>query len=67
MITELKIPAHKIGENPIITIQKNNDELQIKDIHQAWRYGIKINSENELEIIKWLYRIKEYIESRKNQ
>lgn len=62
----VKAPASIIGyEYPVFQLKKDTSKMghQVKDIHQVWRYGIKLNKNRDEEaIVRWLNNLKEWLE-----
>jgi hypothetical protein len=55
LIVELRIPASKVSTRPPHLNLRSNEALQVRDLHEAWRYGEKIDS--HVEVTSWLNQI----------
>ena len=77
LLDELKPPKHlfaaiqKIFSNKSSvlshTIRNKNEIVDIENIHQAWRYGIKLIPEEEERIVEWLKIVSKFIAEKMNQ
>jgi hypothetical protein len=67
LIKNLRLPASALGELPPLRISRNRSEsCPASSAHQAWRYGVRIDAEDEAKFVTWLRRIcdvvvKEYL------
>jgi hypothetical protein len=67
LIVDMKLPAWAVGELPPLRFSRNSSEsCPTSCAHQAWRYGVRINAEDEAKFVTWLQRIcdlvvKEYL------
>ena len=67
LIKNLNLPASALGEVPPLRFTRNQSErCPPSGAHQAWRYGVRINTEDEVRFATWLQRIcdvvvKEYL------
>ena len=52
---ELRIPASSVPRPPRILLRRTQQEICIKQLHEAWRYGEKIEDADEL--YKWLVKL----------
>lgn len=52
LVADLRIPASKIGAPPKVVVRSTGNSIAIDRLHEAWRYGEKIESSGE--IYKWL-------------
>lgn len=53
-VKELRISASQVGNTPYFRLKSGGSSLDIEKAHQAWRYGIQINSKDEENLVKWL-------------
>jgi len=56
-IKELNIPASQIGQPPGFTIRHGGitePKRNIERIHEAWRYGVAVDQDDEIAILNWL-------------
>jgi len=63
-IKELNIPASRISPPPRFRIrQSSRDESprDIEKIHEAWRYGVVIEPNDETSILRWLEVVSNWI------
>lgn len=65
LVSHLKLPAN-VGKCPDIKLSKGSSTVSIDhgDIHQAWRYGVKVDSATETDAIKWLKKMVALIDSK---
>lgn len=68
LIIDLRLPAAVCSANPSFRLKKDNTDIPfwgIKDVHQAWRYGVEVEPDDEQKLIQWLsdvaYWVKENI------
>jgi len=67
LIRNLKLPAAALGGPPPIRFSRDHKEsCPASGAHQAWRYGVRINADDEAKFVTWLRRIcdvvgKEYL------
>ena len=59
---ELKIPAQRISIKENFRYQKRDANDHVRVIHQAWRYGILVNDDDEKKIISSLKNLESWIE-----
>jgi hypothetical protein len=55
LVVELRVPPSKISPRPPHLGLRNGMTLQVLDLHEAWRYGEKIDAHTE--VVAWLDRI----------
>lgn len=65
LVRHLKLPA-SIGRCPDVKVASRGDLISIQhgDIHQAWRYGVKIDATTEAAAIAWLKKMLSVIDSK---
>lgn len=61
-LAELKIPAHQISIKENFRYRKRDANDHVRLVHQAWRYGILINDDDEKKIITSLKKLESWIE-----
>lgn len=60
LVKALKLPASFIGEDILkanlnFKLRRDPDSThQIASLHEVWRYGILINSDNEKDLVDWI-------------
>lgn len=59
LVVELRIPPSKIPPRPPRLGLRNGTTLQVLDLHEAWRYGEKIDA--HAEVVAWLDRIATHV------
>jgi hypothetical protein len=68
ILQDIAPTAAEIGTMPQELLLQLTTEVRshnsVSDIHLAWRYGLKIQPQNEQEIIQWLKRVDHIIERR---
>jgi len=63
LFNELKIPAHK-KYKPCHPVRNRNETFSNEQLHQAWRYGVIINPEEEIQAVEWLTGIVEIVKQK---
>lgn len=66
-VKELKISASQVGKTPDFHLATGGAILNIEKTHQAWRYGIRIKSEDEKILVEWLNSICNWIKENMNR
>jgi len=65
LIKNLKLSATEIGGATSLRLSRDkNESCPPASAHQAWRYGVRINTADEDTFVEWLKRICEVIEKR---
>lgn len=59
---ELKIPAQHISFKENFRFRKRKGNEHVKAVHEAWRYGILVNEDDEKMIISSLQNLESWIE-----
>jgi hypothetical protein len=58
IIKELKLPASALGSVPTLHLSRGqNESCPSSNAHQAWRYGVRINADDEAKFVAWLKRV----------
>lgn len=58
---ELNLPAAVMGSQIEIKLQRNGESLGISQAHEAWRYGLRIQGEDERALTAWLKNFAEWV------
>jgi hypothetical protein len=67
-VKELKISAKEVGTAPNFHLDRDRSTiLDISKAHQVWRYGIKIEAEDEQKLVEWLQHICNWIKENINR
>jgi hypothetical protein len=62
LIKSLNLPASALGAPPTLHLSRNQREsCATSGAHQAWRYGVRINAEDEARFVTWLQKICEVV------
>jgi hypothetical protein len=64
LVKELNIPASQIGEPPRFRIKRGGQaepQRDIERVHEAWRYGVAIDQDDEIAILRWLDQVSKWI------
>ena len=65
LIKALKLPATTLGGPPTLRLSRHNIEVcSHSDAHQAWRYGVRIESADEEKFVDWLHSICQVVKER---
>lgn len=59
-VQELHLPRSIVGKIPSVRLQ-NNTPCPIRKTHQAWRYGMDLQADDERAFVAWLKGIHEWI------
>jgi hypothetical protein len=59
LVVELRVPPSKISSRPPRLALRSGVILQVLDLHEAWRYGEKIDAHTE--VVAWLDGIATYV------
>ena len=55
MVKRLRLSAATLAAPPALRLPRRRTETcSHPDAHQAWRYGVRINNEDEVAFVKWL-------------
>ncbi|MEZ2277629.1 MAG: hypothetical protein ACBR12_12035 [Microcoleus sp.] len=57
---KLRISA-SIGNAPAFSLARGGADLEVAKAHEAWRYGIQMNADQEKELVEWLEKIYNWI------
>lgn len=63
-IKELNIPASRIGQPPRFRIRhggRAEPQRDIEKVHEAWRYGVVVDHDDEISILRWLENVSKWI------
>lgn len=63
-VKELNIPASQINQPPRFRIRRGGQAEPQRDIeraHEAWRYGVGIDQDDETALLKWLEEVSNWI------
>lgn len=62
-VQKLYLPASVSGPCPGFKLTRNNkqESYDASQVHQAWRYGIKIDENDQQKLFKWLDTISAWI------
>lgn len=63
---ELKIDGIIIRNTPKFRLARGGSSLDIEKAHQAWRYGIRMRSEDEKVVVEWLETVCDWIKENIN-
>ena len=61
-IKELRLPAFIAGTNPNFRLERDRSSWSVDKAHQAWRYGVVIEVQDEQSLVCWLDNIRRWIE-----
>jgi hypothetical protein len=75
LIKELRLPASVVGHMddqsplklPTFYLDKGGSPLNMSEAHQAWRYGIRIKSEDQERLIEWLKKVCLWVKENSNR
>lgn len=54
---ELRIPAKLLDVPVQIKLRRDGDQIAVEAAHQAWRYGVAIDPEDESKLHCWMEAI----------
>lgn len=55
-LKELRVGA-TVRPAPVVRVHRDNHALSIAEVHEAWRYGVRMRSEDESRLRSWLTRV----------
>ena len=55
-LKELRVGA-RMGVPPTLRLARDNHSLHISQVHEAWRYGVRVRLEDEASLRTWLERV----------
>ncbi|MCG5058149.1 MAG: hypothetical protein KA714_09155 [Limnoraphis sp. WC205] len=62
---EFRIPASQLSsvysQTPYFHLERDGHTFNIEKAHQVWRYGIKIKSQDEKNLVEWLNKLCDWI------
>ena len=58
---ELRIGA-RISPPPGLRLQRDNTSLHVSEVHEAWRYGIRVRPRDETQLRCWLNSLCQWVE-----
>lgn len=61
LIKELRLPASVTGTNSDFRLQKDKSSWSVDQLHQVWRYGIEVETEDETKIVRWLNKLNGWV------
>ncbi|NEP10040.1 MAG: hypothetical protein F6K14_07430 [Symploca sp. SIO2C1] len=64
---ELRISASQVSQAPHFRLASGGSNLDIEKAHQAWRYGIRMKSQDEKDLVKWLENLCDWIKENINR
>lgn len=78
LIKELRLPRSVVGNIgytndtsqmriPGFRLDRDKSSWSMSEAHQAWRYGVRVHSEDELKVIEWLNKVCAWIKDNQNR
>jgi hypothetical protein len=78
LIKELRLPHSVVGDIgytgeqsqpklPNFRLHRDNSSWEMREAHQAWRYGIRVNSQDQKILIEWLEKVCIWIKENSNR
>lgn len=62
IVSLLKISPRSLPPRPAVLRLKNGAAINVQHLHEAWRYGEKV--ENHAEAVAWLVEVVKYVHAR---
>jgi hypothetical protein len=63
LIKELRIPATVLGIPPTLRLSRHQRPICAQsEAHQAWRYGVGIEADDEARFVVWLKQVCEFVQ-----
>ncbi len=62
LIIELRLPATVTQQNTTFHLKKDHTGWSIADIHQAWRYGVEVDPQDEQRLTRWFVDLNSWID-----
>lgn len=78
LIKELRLPRSVVGEightndrsqpkPPNFRLNRDKSTWEMSEAHQAWRYGIRVNPEDQKILVEWLEKVCIWIKENNNR
>lgn len=78
LIKELRLPRSVIGKVgdtrdssrprlPSFRLDRDRSSWSMSEAHQAWRYGVRVHSEDESKIVEWLNQVCIWVKENQNR
>ncbi|NET56582.1 MAG: hypothetical protein F6K47_10550 [Symploca sp. SIO2E6] len=64
---ELRIAASQVSQAPHFRLSSGGSTLDVEKAHQAWRYGIRMDSQDEKVLVEWLENLCDWIKENINR
>ncbi|MFZ3149738.1 MAG: hypothetical protein WA137_11965, partial [Methanothrix sp.] len=58
----IRLPRYVTGKEPKFRLKGEPNKNAVSLAHQAWRYGVQIEREDEILLVAWLKKVDEWIE-----
>jgi len=59
LIAALRVPAQRVSPRPQRLCLRNGDVLQVLELHEAWRYGEKVDT--HVDVVAWLEAVATHV------
>jgi len=71
-IKALRLPLDVVGDIsnlklPSFSLHKDGSNWNMSEAHQAWRYGVRINSQDQNALVEWLEKVCTWIKENINR
>ncbi len=78
LIKELRLPRSVVGDIghtndksqpkiPSFRLDRDRSSWEMSKAHQAWRYGIRVNSQDQKILVEWLEKVCNWIKENSNR
>jgi hypothetical protein len=78
LIKELRLPRSIVGDTghtndrsqpklPNFRLHRDSSSWEMSEAHQAWRYGIRVNSQDQKILVEWLEKVCIWIKENGNR
>ena len=61
LVKELKLPTSMTNVNTTFHLKKDRQSWEIRRAHEAWRYGVVIDKNDETQLVNWLKQVAKWI------
>lgn len=78
LIKELRLPRSVVGDIghtddrsqpklPNFRLHRDSSSWEMSEAHQAWRYSVRVNSEDQTILVEWLEKVCTWIKENNNR
>lgn len=60
LVKELRLPASLAGTISF-RLRRDNSSWHLKQVHEAWRYGVSLNEDDQIQVVEHLNKLHAWI------